>query len=89
MHQHHNEQVTYILDGALTFAIDGKETFACGSDLHFRPNMPHRSLGAEDTLEPGRLPIFSREDWLNNGQTAIEPRPLTTVCCGLFLNGNG
>ena len=23
MHQHHNEQVTYILEGALKFAIDG------------------------------------------------------------------
>src|SRR5713101_2158155 len=25
MHHHHNEQVTYILEGALKFAIDGKE----------------------------------------------------------------
>src|SRR5713226_2130807 len=24
-HQHHNEQLTYILEGALKFAIDGKE----------------------------------------------------------------
>ena len=25
LHHHHNEQVTYILEGALKFAIDGKE----------------------------------------------------------------
>src|SRR5437879_10009724 len=25
LHRHHNEQVTYILEGALKFAIDGKE----------------------------------------------------------------
>ena len=29
-HHHHNEQVTYILEGALKFAIDGKEVRGSG-----------------------------------------------------------
>ena len=30
LHHHHNEQVTYILDGALKFSIDGKEIVVSG-----------------------------------------------------------
>ena len=29
LHHHHNEQVTYILEGTLKFAIDGKEVVVC------------------------------------------------------------
>jgi unsaturated pyranuronate lyase len=64
-HHHHNEQVTYILEGALKFAIDGKEIVVhAGEVLCIPPNMPHEAWAVEDTLD---LDVFTppREDWLN------------------------
>jgi len=64
-HHHHNEQVTYILEGALKFAIDGKEiTVRAGEVLCIPSNMPHEAWALEDTLD---LDVFNppREDWLN------------------------
>ena len=64
-HQHHNEQVTYILEGALKFAIDGKELVVkAGEVLCIPSNMPHEAWALEDTLD---LDVFTppREDWLN------------------------
>jgi quercetin dioxygenase-like cupin family protein len=64
-HQHHNEQVTYILEGALKFAIDGKEVVVkAGEVLCIPANMPHEAWALEDTLD---LDVFTppREDWLN------------------------
>jgi len=63
-HQHHNEQVTYILEGALKFAIDGKEIVVkAGEVLCIPSNMPHEAWAVEDTLD---LDVFTppREDWL-------------------------
>ena len=52
MHQHHNEQVTYILEGALKFAIDGKEIVVrAGEVLCIPSNMPHEAWALEDTLD--------------------------------------
>ena len=65
MHQHHNEQVTYIMEGALKFAIDGKEIVVrAGEVLCIPSNMPHEAWALEDTLD---LDVFDppREDWLN------------------------
>jgi len=65
MHQHHNEQVTYILEGALKFAIDGKEIVVkAGEVLCIPSNMPHEAWAVEDTLD---LDVFTppREDWLS------------------------
>ncbi len=65
MHQHHNEQVTYILEGALKFAIDGKEIVVhAGEVLCIPSNMPHEAWALEDTVD---LDVFDppREDWLN------------------------
>ena len=64
-HQHHNEQVTYILEGALKFEIDGKEVVVrAGEVLCIPSNMPHEAWAVEDTLD---LDVFNppREDWLN------------------------
>jgi quercetin dioxygenase-like cupin family protein len=64
-HHHHNEQVTYILEGALKFAIDGKEIVVrAGEVLCIPSNMPHEAWALEDTLD---LDVFNppREDWLN------------------------
>src|SRR5258706_1481983 len=41
-HRHLNEQVTYILEGALRFTIDGREIVVhAGEVLTIPPNMPH------------------------------------------------
>jgi quercetin dioxygenase-like cupin family protein len=64
-HHHPNEQVTYILEGALKFAIDGKEIVVrAGEVLCIPSNMPHEAWALEDTLD---LDVFNppREDWLN------------------------
>ena len=64
-HHHHNEQVTDILEGALKFAIDGKEIVVrAGEVLCIPSNMPHEAWALEDTLD---LDVFDppREDWLN------------------------
>ena len=65
MHRHHNEQVTYILEGALKFSVDGKEIIVrAGEVLCIPPNMPHEAWAVEDTVD---LDVFDppREDWLN------------------------
>jgi quercetin dioxygenase-like cupin family protein len=65
LHHHHNEQVTYVLDGALKFAIDGKEIVVhSGEVLCIPPNMPHEAWALEETVD---LDVFNppREDWLN------------------------
>jgi quercetin dioxygenase-like cupin family protein len=65
MHQHHNEQVTYILEGALKFSIGGKEVVVrAGEVLCIPSNVPHEAWALEDTVD---LDVFDppREDWLN------------------------
>jgi len=65
LHHHHNEQVTYIMEGALKFAIDGKEIVVkAGEVLCIPSNMPHEAWAVEDTID---LDVFNppREDWLN------------------------
>lgn len=65
LHHHYNEQVTYILQGALKFAIDGKEVVVhAGEVLCIPPNMPHEAWALEDTVD---LDVFTppREDWIN------------------------
>jgi quercetin dioxygenase-like cupin family protein len=64
LHHHYNEQVTYILEGALKFAIDGQEIVVhAGEVLCIPPNMPHEAWAMEDTVD---LDVFHppREDWL-------------------------
>ena len=67
-HQHHNEQLTYILEGALRFWIgeDEKQEVIvnAGEVLHIPSNVWHKAEALEDTLD---VDIFSppREDWIN------------------------
>ncbi len=56
-HSHHNEQITYVLAGALKFWIDGKEIVVNeGEVLTIPPNMPHRAEALADTVD---LDIFN------------------------------
>jgi len=67
-HSHENEQLTYILKGALRFEIgeDGAEEIIvrAGEVLHIPSNVPHKAEALEDTLD---VDIFSppRQDWLD------------------------
>jgi quercetin dioxygenase-like cupin family protein len=64
-HSHHNEQLTYILDGALKFWIDGKEIVVhAGEVLCIPAHMPHKAEAMEDTVD---LDVFTppRADWIN------------------------
>jgi quercetin dioxygenase-like cupin family protein len=64
-HSHHNEQLTYILDGALKFWIDGKEIVVnAGETLCIPSHMPHKAEALEDTID---LDVFAppRADWIN------------------------
>jgi len=64
-HSHHNEQLTYILDGALKFWIDGKEIVVhSGEVLCIPAHMPHKAQAIEDTVD---LDVFTppRADWIN------------------------
>lgn len=66
-HAHENEQITYILEGALRFWIGEDEAeqvdVRAGEVLHIPSNVPHKALALEDTLD---VDVFSppREDWL-------------------------
>jgi len=63
-HHHESEQITYILEGALQFEIEGRQIVVhAGEVLHIPSNVPHAAVALEDTLD---LDIFSpiRVDWL-------------------------
>ncbi|HTR78442.1 MAG TPA: cupin domain-containing protein [Gemmatimonadaceae bacterium] len=67
-HSHENEQLTYILSGALKFWIGDDESrelvVGAGEVLHIPSHVPHKAEAMEDTLD---VDIFSppRADWLN------------------------
>jgi quercetin dioxygenase-like cupin family protein len=67
-HQHDNEQLTYILDGALRFWIGEDESqelvVRAGEVLHLPSWVWHKAEALEDTLD---VDVFSppRQDWLD------------------------
>jgi len=64
LHSHHNEQITYILEGVLKFGLNGEEVIVrAGEVLCIPPNVPHDAVALEDTVD---LDIFTppREDWI-------------------------
>jgi quercetin dioxygenase-like cupin family protein len=64
-HSHHNEQLTYVIDGALKFWIDGKEIVVnAGEVLCIPAHMPHKAEALEDTVD---LDVFNppRADWIS------------------------
>ena len=66
-HSHENEQLTYIVEGALHFWLgpDGSQeiTVRAGEVLVIPSNVLHRALALEDTLD---VDVFCppRQDWL-------------------------
>jgi len=71
-HSHENEQLTYILEGALHFWIGEDESqevvVRAGEVLHIPSNVPHKAQALEDTLD---IDVFSppRQDWLDGTDT--------------------
>ena len=67
-HRHHNEQITYILEGTLQFFFgdDDAETHTvrAGEALVIPSDLPHRAVALEDTLD---VDVFAppRQDWLD------------------------
>jgi quercetin dioxygenase-like cupin family protein len=67
-HSHENEQLTYILEGALHFWLGDDQTeqivVRAGEVLHLPSNVPHKAEALEDTLD---VDVFSppRQDWLD------------------------
>jgi quercetin dioxygenase-like cupin family protein len=63
LHSHGSEQMTYVLQGALKFLVDGEEAIVRdGEVLHIPPGVSHQAEALDDTLE---LDVFSpaRTDW--------------------------
>jgi quercetin dioxygenase-like cupin family protein len=66
-HSHHNEQITYLLEGSLKFWIgEAREELVLqpGEVLHIPPHVPHEAEALEDCLD---VDVFSppRQDWLD------------------------
>jgi unsaturated pyranuronate lyase len=65
MHTHENEQVTFVISGALKFTIDGREEVVkSGEVLQIPGALPHEVEVVEDTLV---VDVFSpvRQDWID------------------------
>jgi quercetin dioxygenase-like cupin family protein len=77
-HQHHNEQFTYILEGALRFWIGEDESqelvVRAGEVLHIPSFVWHKAEALEDTLD---VDVFSppREDWLAKTDAYLREQP--------------
>lgn len=67
-HSHHNEQLTYVLEGCLRLWVgeDGAQVVDVrpGEVLLIPGNVPHKAEALEDTLD---VDVFSppRQDWLD------------------------
>jgi quercetin dioxygenase-like cupin family protein len=64
-HNHESEQITYVLEGALTFDINGASIILGAGDVLCIPSwVAHKAEALEDTVE---LDVFSpiRQDWID------------------------
>ena len=65
MHSHENEQVTFVLTGALKFKIENREVVVRGGEVLQIPGaVPHEVEVVEDALV---VDVFSpvRQDWID------------------------
>jgi quercetin dioxygenase-like cupin family protein len=74
LHSHHNEQLTYVLEGALRFLLgeneDREVIVRTGEVLTIPPHLPHSAVALEDTLD---VDIFNppRQDWLDGSDSYL------------------
>ena len=65
MHAHESEQLTYVLQGALKFLVNGEEIVVReGEVLHIPAHVDHQAEALEDTFD---LDVYSplRRDWID------------------------
>ena len=65
MHSHESEQITYVLQGALRFLIDGEQITVREGEVLLIPSwVEHQAEALDDTFE---LDVFSpiRQDWID------------------------
>lgn len=73
-HSHDNEQITYILEGALKFWIgdqgEREVTVRAGEVLTIPSNVPHRAEALEDTFD---VDVFDppRQDWIDKSDAYL------------------
>jgi quercetin dioxygenase-like cupin family protein len=69
MHAHENEQVSYVISGALKFKFDGREIVVReGEVLQIPSNIPHEAEVIEDCIA---VDVFCpvRQDWIDKTDT--------------------
>jgi quercetin dioxygenase-like cupin family protein len=77
-HSHHNEQLTYVLEGRLRFTLgdDGEQVVDVGPGevLCIPRDLPHSALALEDTLD---VDVFNppRQDWIDGTDAYIRQPP--------------
>ncbi len=75
-HTHPNEQVSYIVTGAVRFTLGGEVVeVRAGEVLVIPPHLPHSAEALEETYD---LDFFSprREDWISGNDAYLRgPRP--------------
>jgi quercetin dioxygenase-like cupin family protein len=79
LHHHHNEQITYILEGALEFLIEGERIVVrAGEVLCIPPNVPHEANALEDTVD---VDIFNppRQDWIDRDDAYLRRGTIGTT----------
>lgn len=73
-HSHENEQLTYVLKGAMHFWLgsdNGEQVVVHeGEVLVIPPDLPHKAVALEDTLD---VDIFCppRQDWIDKTDTYL------------------
>ena len=79
-HSHDNEQLTWVVEGALKFWLgdEGESGYeerivSAGEVMYIPSNVPHKAEALEDTLD---VDVFSppRQDWLDGTDTYFKDR---------------
>ena len=79
-HSHENEQLTWIVEGALRFWIGnegepgyGERVVSAGEVMYIPSNVPHKAEALEDTFD---VDVFSppRQDWLDGTDSYFHDR---------------
>jgi quercetin dioxygenase-like cupin family protein len=77
LHEHENEQLSYILEGTLRFWLGRDQTevvdVAAGEVLHIPSGLPHKAEALQRTLD---VDIFCppRQDWLDGSDAYLRAR---------------
>ena len=71
LHSHENEQISYILEGALKFSLQGKDIIVRAGEILVIPaTVPHSAEALEDTVD---LDVFCppRADWISGADAYL------------------